>query len=48
MNAFESMKKKGKIDNNSLQRLGLDIEIKEDVNGENQAGGNDDERVTRQ
>jgi len=25
MNAFESMKKKGKIDNSSLQRLGLDI-----------------------
>jgi hypothetical protein len=30
LNAFESMKKKGKIDNSSLQRLGLDIPIKED------------------
>lgn len=25
LNAFESMKKKGKIDNTSLQKLGLDI-----------------------
>ena len=31
------MKKKGKIDNSSLQRLGLDIQIKEDPNEEEQA-----------
>jgi hypothetical protein len=29
LSVFEQMKKKGKIDNSSLQRLGLDIEIKE-------------------
>ena len=37
MNAFESLKKKGKIDNTSLQRLGLDIQIKEDPNEEDNA-----------
>jgi hypothetical protein len=40
MNAFESMKKKGKIDNSSLQRLGLDIQIKEDPHAENVDGHN--------
>jgi hypothetical protein len=30
MGAFESMKKKGKIDNSELARLGLSLEIKED------------------
>ena len=35
------MKKKGKIDNTSLQRLGLDVEIKEQVHEENQGGGVD-------
>lgn len=45
VNAFESMKKKGKIDNSSLQKLGLDIEIKEEVQEENLAGGQDLELV---
>ena len=35
------MKKRGKIDNQSLQKLGLDIEIKENVHEENQGGGVD-------
>jgi hypothetical protein len=35
MNAFESLKKKGKIDNSSLQRLGFEIPITEEVNEEN-------------
>lgn len=32
MEAFELMRKKGKIDNSSLKRLGLTVEIKEDPN----------------
>jgi hypothetical protein len=36
MNAFESMKKKGKIDNKELSKLGLDLEIKEDPTRERQ------------
>jgi hypothetical protein len=34
MDAFETMKKKGKIDNTHLVKLGLDIQIKEDPNRE--------------
>jgi hypothetical protein len=30
MNAFESMKRKGKIDNKELSKLGLELKIKED------------------
>ena len=30
MDAFETMKKKGRIDNTQLQKLGLELEIKED------------------
>lgn len=30
MEAFETMKKKGKLDPASLQSLGIDIQIKED------------------
>jgi hypothetical protein len=36
MNAFDSMKKKGKIDNKELSKLGLDLEIKEDPTRERQ------------
>lgn len=36
MSVFEKLKKRGKIDNTSLQRLGLDIEIKEDPRSENE------------
>jgi hypothetical protein len=32
MEAFESMKKKGKIDNSQLTKLGIDVPIREDPN----------------
>ncbi len=36
LGAFENMKKKGKIDNQELAKLGLDLEIKEDPQQEQQ------------
>ncbi len=45
MNAFETMKKKGKIDNTQLQKLGLDIEIKEDPQREREVNKQDIEAV---
>lgn len=45
MSVFENMKKKGKLDNSSLQKLGLDVEIKEENVDDNQAGGSDIELV---
>ena len=34
LEAFETMKKKGRIDNNQLVKYGLELEIKEDPNNE--------------
>ena len=34
METFETMRKRGKIDPNSLQKLGINIEIKEDPKAE--------------
>jgi len=45
MDAFEHMKKKGKIDNQQLCKLGLDIEIKEEPNKEREVTKQDIEAV---
>jgi len=37
LEAFETMKKKGKIENSELAKLGLDLEIKEEPHHENKA-----------
>lgn len=45
LEAFDVMKKKGKIDNNQLAKLGLDMSIKEDPVRESQAPKEDIEAV---
>lgn len=45
MGAFESMKKRGKVDNQHLQKLGLDIEIKEEPRRETEADKQDIQQV---
>jgi hypothetical protein len=41
MEAFETLKKKGKVDPTSLQSLGLDIQIKEDPHAERETAKQD-------
>jgi hypothetical protein len=45
LEAFENMKKKGKIDNTQLSKLGIDLAIKEDPIRETQVNNQDLEEV---
>ena len=45
MEAFETMKKKGKIDGTSLSKFGIDLEIREDPKAETESAKFDIDKV---